>query len=120
MSHIKLLLVYLLDYVYMAITRDLNKGDLEVNKICNDNNANKHIPYVYLTLSPIAEVSWLGEITQRHLVLNWNWKSQDKEIYKKYSTRDNLSALHGDWVGLFSYNVSNSSRRGVQIHGKGR
>ena len=58
----------------------------------------KDMPSVYLTLNPISRVSWLGKITQRQLVLNWKHRM----------------TKNGDWIGLFSFDVSN----GINGHGK--
>ena len=76
---------------------------IEVTKFCS-NPIKKDVPKVYLTIDPISTVSWLGTISQRHLVLNWKWTllAADNET--------NSTGLNGDWIGLFNANVSNRAK----------
>ena len=89
---------------------------MAANTICSDNFVTKDLPYVYLTLSPISKVSWSGKVSQSHLVLNWTWKRMGKGTRNNDNGERNFSTLDGDWVGLFSYNVSN----GPYNSGKGK
>ena len=89
------LLLYILSLLIFA-------HGIEETKFCS-NRINKDVPKVYLTIDPISTVSWLGTITQRHLVLNWRW------LYQLPNNTNNSTGLKGDWIGLFNSNVSSGA-----------
>ena len=60
---------------------------------CNPRTAiPRKSPVVYLTVSPRAEVSWFGQVSARHLILNWEMP-------------EDARGKERDWVGLWDTDI---------------